>query len=121
MQTFLYATIAVSGMRILATIAWTRRNRFILSAAFGLGLLDIVVPEWFSQVLAYDGDNVHLSGFLDGVNLMVETPFILSMIVGVILNIIMPKDKSSNRALAAPLSEASSSTQAERSPSKRGS
>lgn len=43
MQTFLYSTIAISGMRILATIVWTRRNRFILSAAFGLGLLDIVV------------------------------------------------------------------------------
>ena len=45
MQTFLYATIAISGIRILATIPWTRRNRFILSASFGLGLLDIVTPE----------------------------------------------------------------------------
>lgn len=43
MQTFLYSTIAISGLRILATISWTRRNRFILSAALGLGLLDIVV------------------------------------------------------------------------------
>ncbi|KAL9535908.1 putative purine permease [Sphaerulina musiva] len=93
MQTFLYSTIAISGLRILATISWTRRNRFILSAALGLGLLDIVVPEWFSQVLAYRGDNVNLMGFLEGVNLMVETPFILSMIVAVFLNTIMPRDK----------------------------
>ena len=107
MQTFLYATIAISGMRILATIAWTRRNRFILSASFGLGLLDIVVPEWFSQVLAYNGSNVQLMGFLEGINLMVETPFILSMIVAVLLNTIMPRDRREQLALS-PLSERSS-------------
>ncbi|KAI5371182.1 putative nucleobase cation symporter 2 family [Septoria linicola] len=107
MQTFLYATIAISGMRILATIAWTRRNRFILSASFGLGLLDIVVPEWFSQVLAYNGTNVQLMGFLEGINLMVETPFILSMIVAVLLNTIMPRDRREQLALS-PLSERSS-------------
>ncbi|CAK1354661.1 unnamed protein product [Cercospora beticola] len=105
MQTFLYATIAISGMRILATISWTRRNRFILSAAFGLGLLDIVVPEWFSQVLEYDGSNVHLMGFLQGVNLIVETPFILSMIVGVLLNTIMPRDRREDHRAHTPFSE----------------
>lgn len=93
MQTFLYATIAISGMRILATIPWTRRNRFILSASFGLGLLDIVTPEWFSKVLDYSGPNVHLMGFLEGVNLIVETPFILAMLVAVLLNFIMPRDR----------------------------
>ena len=101
MQTFLYATIAISGMRILATIAWSRRNRFILAASFGLGLLDIVTPEWFSQVLSYDGSNVHLMGFLEGVNLLVETPFILTMISAVVLNSIMPRDR---QEVAAPLS-----------------
>ncbi|KAK4634064.1 Putative purine permease [Fulvia fulva] len=104
MQTFLYATIAISGMRILASIPWTRRNRFILSASFGLGLLDIVTPEWFSQVLAYSGPNVQLMGFLEGVNLIVETPFILTMLVAVLLNLIMPRDKRDSLPIAAPLS-----------------
>lgn len=99
MQTFLYATIAVSGMRILATIPWTRRNRFILSAAFGLGLLDIVTPSWFSQVLDYSGRNVHLMGFIEGINLLVETPFILAMLIAVLLNCIMPRDRKAEAPL----------------------
>jgi len=90
-------------MRILATIAWTRRNRFILAASFGLGLLDIVTPEWFSQVLDYNGPNVHLSGFLEGINLLVETPFILTMIAAVILNVIMPRDRRENAEAPLPL------------------
>ena len=51
------------------------------------------MPEWFSSVLDYNGDNVQLAGFLEGVNLMVETPFILSMLVAVLLNTIMPRDR----------------------------
>ena len=73
MQTFLYATIAVAGLRVLALIPWTRRNRFILSAALGIGLLDIVTPEWFNSILTYEGENVHLAGFEQGINLIVET------------------------------------------------
>jgi xanthine/uracil permease len=118
MQVFLYSTIAISGMRILATIPWNRRNRFILSAAFGLGLLDIVTPKWFSQVLAYSGPNVHLMGFLEGVNLMVETPFILSMLVALILNTIMPRDKG-QQAILAPLDRPSSSSEQESGSEKR--
>lgn len=102
MQAFLYATIAVSGLRILATIAWTRRDRFILSASLGMGLLDIVTPAWFAQVLDYSGPNVQLAGFLEGVNLLVETPFILTMLVAVLLNLIMPRDRGHLRAPLSP-------------------
>jgi xanthine/uracil permease len=93
MQVFLYATIAVSGLRIITTIPWTRRDRFILSASLGLGLMDILAPQWFSDVLPTT-DNERLNGFLRGINLLVETPFILTMITAVILNAIMPRDRS---------------------------
>jgi xanthine/uracil permease len=66
-----------------------------------MGLLDIVTPAWFSQVLDYSGPNIQLAGFLEGVNLLVETPFILTMLVAVLLNLIMPADRSH---LKAPLS-----------------
>jgi xanthine/uracil permease len=72
MQVFLYSTIAVAGVRVLALIAFTRRNRFILTAALGIGFMDIV-----SQ------------GFLQGVNLIVETPFIIAAVVGVLLNLVL--------------------------------
>jgi len=93
MQTFLYATIAVAGLRVLALIPWTRRNRFILSAALGIGLMDIVTPTWFSSVLTYSGKNVHLAGFEQGINLLVETPFVVGAVVAVFLNGIMPAEK----------------------------
>lgn len=93
MQTFLYSTIAVAGLRVLALIPWTRRNRFILSASLGIGLLDIVTPSWFSQILTYSGANVHLAGFEHGINLVVETPYVIGAVVAVFLNLILPEDK----------------------------
>lgn len=101
-------------MRILATIPWTRRNRFILSASFGLGLLDIVTPTWFSRVLDYKGGNVHLMGFIEGVNLLVETPFILAMVVSVLLNFIMPRDREAKLPLHGPSEQVNVSEQAQK-------
>ncbi|KUJ19683.1 putative purine permease [Mollisia scopiformis] len=94
MQVFLYSTIAVAGVRVLGLIEWTRRNRFILTASLGIGFIDIVQPSWFDQVLDYSGANVHLQGFEQGVNLIVETPFIVAAVIGVFLNLVLPKDSS---------------------------
>jgi len=95
MQVFLYSTIAVAGIRVLGLIAWTRRNRFILTVALGFGFIDIVQPSWFNQILGYQGSNVSLMGFEQGLNLIVETPFIVAAVVGVFLNSVLPKDKNS--------------------------
>jgi xanthine/uracil permease len=94
MQVFLYSTIAVAGIRVLGLISFTRRNRFILTAALGIGFIDIVQPKWFSQILDYSGSNVHLQGFEQGINLLVETPFIIAAVVGVFLNLVLPKDNN---------------------------
>ncbi|KAI0023558.1 purine permease [Xylariomycetidae sp. FL0641] len=94
MQVFLYATIAVAGMRVLGLIKYTRRNRFILTVSLGIGFLDIVQPDWFAQMLTYSGSNVALAGFEQGVNLIVETPFIVAAVVGVVLNLALPDDAS---------------------------
>lgn len=94
MQVFLYSTVAVAGARVLALIPWTRRNRFILATSLGIGFIDIVQPSWFDQVLDYSGSNTSLSGFLQGVNLIVETPFIIAAVIAVMLNLLMPEDKT---------------------------
>ncbi|KAE9374987.1 putative purine permease [Stipitochalara longipes BDJ] len=94
MQVFLYSTIAVAGIRVLGLITWTRRNRFILTASLGIGFIDIVQPSWFSQILDYSGSNVHLQGFEQGLNLIVETPFIVAAVIGVFLNLVLPRDRS---------------------------
>lgn len=92
MQVFLYSTITVAGVRVLSMVEFTRRNRFILTASLGIGFMDIVSPSWFDKVLAYSGSNVNLQGFEEGINLVVETPFIIAAIVGVLLNLALPYD-----------------------------
>ncbi|KAI8941899.1 hypothetical protein NX059_000013 [Plenodomus lindquistii] len=94
MQVFLYSTIAVAGIRVLALIAWTRRDRFILAVSLGIGFMDICQPDWFHQVLAYDGPNENLVGFQKGINLAVETPFVIAAIVGIFLNAVLPRDRA---------------------------
>jgi NCS2 family nucleobase:cation symporter-2 len=37
MTTFLFSAVAVSGVRIISTVPFTRRNRFILTAALSIG------------------------------------------------------------------------------------
>ncbi|KAJ4404380.1 hypothetical protein N0V91_005901 [Didymella pomorum] len=98
MQVFLYSTIAVAGVRVLALIEWTRRDRFILTVALGIGFMDICQPDWFSSILTYDGPNQSLVGLEQGINLAVETPFVISAIVGVFLNSVLPKDKATGPA-----------------------
>lgn len=92
MQVFLYSTIVVAGVKVLSLVEFTRRNRFILTAALGIGFMDIVSPSWFAKILAYQGSNVRLQGFEQGINLMIETPFIISAVVGVVLNFVLPHD-----------------------------
>jgi xanthine/uracil permease len=101
MQVFLYSTIAVAGIRVLSLVEFTRRNRFILTAALGIGFVDIVSPSWFSQILNYSGSNVRLEGFEQGVTLIVETPFIIAAVIGVFLNAVLPVDgtKKSNSSV----------------------
>lgn len=94
MQVFLYSTIVVAGIRVLSLVPFTRRNRFILTCSLGIGLIDIVAPTWFDQILDYSGSNVQLQGFEQGVNLIVKTPFIIAAIIGVFLNLVLPMDLS---------------------------
>lgn len=84
----------MAGIRVLGLVQFTRRNRFILTVALGIGFVDIVAPTWFDQILDYTGSNVHLQGFEEGVNLIVKTPFIIAAAIGVFLNLVLPHDRS---------------------------
>lgn len=46
MTTFLFSAVAVSGIRIISTVPFTRRNRFILTAALAVGYGATLVPSW---------------------------------------------------------------------------
>lgn len=45
MTTFLFSAVAVSGIRIISTMPFTRRNRFILTAGFTIGFGATMVPK----------------------------------------------------------------------------
>ena len=75
LTTFLFSSVAVSGIRIISTVPFTRRNRFILTAAMSLGFGAILVPNWFSFVFTYKGGNQSKQGFFNAIILVMETGF----------------------------------------------
>ncbi|PVI04487.1 Xanthine/uracil permease [Periconia macrospinosa] len=92
MTTFLFSAVTVSGIRIISTTPFTRRNRFILTAGFTLGFGATMVPDWFSYVFTYDGPNRALLGFYNAIELIMETGFALVALVTVILNLVLPEE-----------------------------
>ncbi|KAK3376610.1 permease family-domain-containing protein [Lasiosphaeria ovina] len=91
MTTFLFTSVAVSGMAIISRGApFNRRNRFILTAALSLGYGATLVPTYFAHVFSYSGDNKSLQGFLDAIELIMETGFAVCALVSVILNLSLP-------------------------------
>jgi len=92
MTTFLFASVAVSGLRIIATLPFTRRTRFILTAALSLGYGATLVPTWFSYVFTYTGDNKAKAGFFDAIVLVLETGFAVTAFIAVLLNLALPEE-----------------------------
>lgn len=75
LTTFLFSSVTVSGVRIISTMPFTRRNRFILVASMSLGFGATMVPNWFSYVFTYSGDNQAKQGFFNALILVLETGF----------------------------------------------
>ncbi|WPG99426.1 Hypothetical protein R9X50_00224000 [Acrodontium crateriforme] len=92
MTTFLFSAVAVSGIRIISTVPFTRRTRFILTASLSVGFGATLVPSWFSYVFTYSGDNKALLGFFDAIELVCETGFALTAFLSLILNLIIPDE-----------------------------
>jgi NCS2 family nucleobase:cation symporter-2 len=92
MTTFLFSSVAISGIRIISTIDFTRRNRFILTATFALGMGITLVPDWWAYVFSYSGDNHSLEGLLNAVDLVMENGFAVCAILGVFLNLVIPQE-----------------------------
>ncbi|CEJ54866.1 Putative Purine permease [Penicillium brasilianum] len=92
MTTFLFSSVAISGIRIISTIDFTRRNRFILTATFSLGMGITLVPDWWAYVFSYSGDNHALEGLLNAVDLVMENGFAVCALLGVFLNLVLPEE-----------------------------
>lgn len=92
MTTFLFASVAISGIRIIAATPFTRRNRFILTASFAVGMGATLVPEWFSYVFTYSGNNKGLIGLIDAIELVMTTGFVVTGLLALILNLLLPEE-----------------------------
>ncbi|KAF1913190.1 permease family-domain-containing protein [Ampelomyces quisqualis] len=92
MTTFLFSAVTVSGIRIISTMPFTRRNRFILTAGFTLGFGATMVPNWFNFVFTYTGENRALSGFYNAIVLILETGFAVVAFVNLALNLLLPEE-----------------------------
>lgn len=92
MTTFLFSAVAISGIRIISTISFTRRNRFILTAAMSLGFGATLVPGWFSYVFTYSGDNRAKQGLFDAIVLVMDTGFAVTAFLAILLNLLLHEE-----------------------------
>ncbi|KAJ5081317.1 hypothetical protein NUU61_009581 [Penicillium alfredii] len=96
MTSFLFSSVAISGIRIISTIDFTRRNRFILTASFAIGMGVTLEPDWWTYFFTYSGDNRALEGLLNAVDLVMTNGFAICAILGVVLNLIIPEEPDDN-------------------------
>ncbi|KAK7202633.1 purine permease [Myxozyma melibiosi] len=99
MQTFLFCSVAVSGLRIISTVPFTRRTRFVLTGSLSMGLGAILVPDYFSYVFTYEGDNSGLKGFFDAIVIFMESGFTVTAFMGLFLNLFIPEDEPESEAV----------------------
>lgn len=93
MTTFLFCAVAVSGIAIIARgVPFNRRSRFILTAGLAIGYGATLVPTYFSRVFSYSGDDKGLRGFLDAIELVMETGFAVTALVTMLLNLTLPEE-----------------------------
>jgi NCS2 family nucleobase:cation symporter-2 len=93
MTTFLFTSVAVAGFAIISRNPFTRRDRFVLTCSLVFGFGATMVPDWFSNVFTYSGDNRALEGFLNAIVLVLESGFAIAGIIGVILNLLLPQEE----------------------------
>ncbi|KAI6097459.1 xanthine/uracil permease [Pisolithus sp. B1] len=101
--TFLFASVVVSGFRVLSYVHYTRRDRFILAAAMSFGFGDLLVPDIFTYLFqGVKNPSSGLQSLFDSITIILSTPckyqtfivsiFLASGLVAVTLNLILPQE-----------------------------
>lgn len=91
MTTFLFTTVVVSGLSLIAKSRFTRRDRIVLTVSLMWGLSSVMVPDWFEGVFTYKGNNTGKRGFIDAIIIVVQTPYAIGGIAAMIANLIFPE------------------------------
>lgn len=90
--TFLFGSVTASGLRVMAYAKWGRRDRFVVSVAAAFGFSSLCVHDWFGYIFTYQGDNTGLRGLIQAVTLIVQEPYLIAALVGVLLNLTLPSE-----------------------------
>ena len=73
--TFLFASVVVSGIRVLSYVRYTRRDRFILAAAMSFGFGNLLVPNIFTFLFqGVKNPNSGLQGLFNSITIILSTP-----------------------------------------------
>jgi len=91
MTTFLFASVAVSGLAIISKSSFSRRDRVVLTLTMVFGMGSLLVPTWFEGIFTYEGSNTGKQGFIDAIIIVVQTPYAIGGIVGCLANLVMPE------------------------------
>ncbi|KAI5893061.1 Xanthine/uracil permease [Schizophyllum commune H4-8] len=91
--TFLFASVCVSGLRVLAMTQYSRRDRFVLAAAMSFGIGYILAPEIFTHLFdGVDNPSSGLQGLFDSITIVLSTPFLSAGLIAVVLNLLLPEE-----------------------------
>ncbi|KAF9226928.1 xanthine/uracil permease [Gyrodon lividus] len=91
--TFLFASVVVSGLRVLSYVNYTRRDRFILAAAMSFGVGNLLMPNVFTYLFeGVKNPTSGLQGLFDSITIVLSTPFLAAGLVAVVLNLILPHE-----------------------------
>lgn len=91
----IFSAVAVSGISIITKgVPFTRRNRFILTAALTLGYGATLVPNYFSSVFnnVNTNGNSGLQGLFDAIELIMGSGFALTAFISMALNLTLPEE-----------------------------
>lgn len=91
MTAFLFTSVGVTGLAVISRSNFSRRDRLVLTISLVFGFASLLSPSWFSRIFTYKGSNNGLQGFIDAIVIFVETPYAISMLAGVIANLILPE------------------------------
>lgn len=92
MTIFLFANVAVSGMRILSKLNWDRRERFILAISLSLGLGVVVVPKAFVFFIP-NTENSFANALREGAILILNTGYSIGALLAMFLNFVIPYEE----------------------------
>lgn len=105
MTSFLFASVAVSGLKIVAECDFSRRDRFILTAILLPGMAAILIEGWFDNVFTYDGGNEGLKGFFQAITLVMNSGYAIAGFLGVIINLLIPQLSDEEEATVEEVNE----------------